>query len=312
MRIVGIDENGLGPQLGPLVTTAVSLELDHPYDASALSALGASVGIEDSKASSAFGHMARAEGIALALVERLCGHAPAHADALLDALTLDGQKAMRAPCPKRSAAQCWGEPVALPAFGGDLEHGRRAVARLAEAGVRPVRVRSAPICVRVFNRLVGELASKLAVDLHLFERLMLDARAASPTDIEVICGMVGGIRRYRDRFTLLRSPAGFGAQAVAVAEETRGYSSYEVEGLGRVVFEVDSDAHHLPVAAASMVGKYLRELSMERQNRFYRRHAPDLPAASGYHDPKTRAFVEASRPLRQRLAISEGCFIRQR
>jgi ribonuclease HII len=74
-----------------------------------------------------------------------------------------------------------------------------------------------------------------------------------------------------------------------------------------VRFEVDADGLHTPVAVASMVGKYVRELAMERQNRFYAKHDAALPSPSGYHDPGHGAFrggeraAEAAPPHRRRL-----------
>jgi hypothetical protein len=250
--------------------------------------------------------MAQAESVALALAERLFGSAPADADALLAAVALDGLDTLRKPCPKRSAAQCWEEPLALPVFGGDLDVGRRALAHLEDAGVTIRRARSALACVRVYNRLLRRHGSKLEVDLALFERLLLDAREALGQEATCICGMVGGIRRYGPRFSAFRR------RVEATLEEARHRAAYRIAGVGEVAFEVDSDAKHLPVGLASMLGKYLRELAMERQNRFYRRRQPDLPAASGYHDPVTRRFVDESGRLRRRLRISEGCFLRAR
>jgi ribonuclease HII len=116
--------------------------------------------------------------------------------------------------------------------------------------------------------------------------------------------MVGGIRRYPPRFALLD------AARTTTIEEDRTRAAYYVEDLGDVTFEVDADASSLPVALASMVGKYVRELAMARQNAFYRGHDPELPEVSGYHDAVTGRFVEASRLLRTRLAIVDDCFER--
>ena len=94
-------------------------------------------------------------------------------------------------------------------------------------------------------------------------------------------------------------------------EEVKGKSRYAVEGFGTIAFEVKSDANHLPVAFASMVGKYVREVAMERLNRFYRGHDEALPRVSGYYDPVTARMIEASEPLRKRLAIAPDCFERR-
>ena len=63
---------------------------------------------------------------------------------------------------------------------------------------------------------------------------------------------------------------------------------------------------------ASMVGKWLREALMARIVRFYRGHVPDLPDASGYHDPVTKGFVHATRLVRRREKVPNDCFERRR
>ncbi len=302
MWIVGVDENGLGPRLGPLVATALTVEVDR-YDASALDAAGAALKLGDSKRTSGFGRMARAEALTLALAEATGAKVPGDADALFEIVGLDRVETLRARCPDdRTAQQCW-TPLALPAFGGELAHGRALLSALREEGVHVRRVRSALACAGSLNAALAAGSSKLRVDLALFERLILDAREASPEDVTALCGMVGGIRRYGDYFTRLPS--------AEVLAEVKGASRYRVPGIGHVSFEVKADDRHLPVGLASMVGKYIRELSMARLVAFYRAQAPELPRASGYHDKVTGRFVEGSRALRRRLAIAPACFERR-
>lgn len=302
--VVGIDENGLGPRLGPLVATAVAIEVE-TYASRALARRGARAGIGDSKATAGFGKMALAESVSLALAEKELGRVPTTVDELLDAVAVDGSLALQARCPTGTAPQCWSEAIALPVFAGDVAVGRVALGKLERAGVQVRRARSAIACASAFNEGVDRWGSKLRVDLALFEHLMADARRALATDVEVICGMVGGVRRYAEHFTSIAP------ERLAMLEETRTLCRYQVADVGHVRFEVDSDASHLPVALASMLGKYVRELGMRRQNAFYQRHAPELPDVSGYHDPVTGGFVDATRLLRRRLGIEARCFERE-
>lgn len=296
---LGVDENGLGPQLGPLVATACAIEVPSGADAAKLAAIGRQHGIEDSKASSAFGKMAWAESLSLALVERVLDISCEIADAFLKAVALGGLTPLKKRCPEgKGAAHCW-QPLALPAFNGAAERGHRALSALREEGIEVRSIRSEIACVRRYN---GELAarrSKLRVDLHLFENLIADAHAnLGPAD--AMCGMVGGIRKYQNYLET----------SVDLIEEVKGRSSYRMDNGSELTFEVDSDANHLPVALASMVGKYLRELAMHRQNAYLRQHRPSLPMASGYYDPTTRRAVAESQDLRRRLEISDDCFFR--
>jgi hypothetical protein len=62
---------------------------------------------------------------------------------------------------------------------------------------------------------------------------------------------------------------------------------------------------------ASLIGKYVRELLMARIVRFYPAGEDDR-AASGYHDPLTRAFVERTALLRRQRKVPLHCFERAR
>jgi ribonuclease HII len=117
--------------------------------------------------------------------------------------------------------------------------------------------------------------------------------------------MIGGIRDYATRFSR------FDPNRVETLAHRRGQRRYAVDGLGELRFEVDADAQHLPVALASIVGKYVREVCMRRIGEFYRQDLPELKLASGYHDPVTTRFIEATERSRRRLGIAPDCFRRQ-
>lgn len=304
MIVVGVDENGLGPLLGPLVTTAVSFALAR-YSPDRHAALGRELGIDDSKATAGFGQMALAEGLALALAERLSGRRIEDVDALFECLLLDAPASLRRPCPEASRPQCWSSPLALPCFGGSRDQGREALAGLARGGLEAVHARSALACTGTLNARLRAGQSRVEVDLELMERLVLDARARAGAEVRAICGMVGGIRNYTAK--LRHFPVG----GVSRVRAQKGTLAYEVAGVGHVRFEIDADARHLPVALASMIGKYVRELWMARQNRFYRERDETLREVSGYHDPVTQHFVLATAPLRSSLGIHDDCFVRR-
>lgn len=303
MLLVGVDENGLGPRLGPLIATSVCLEVAN-YDRARLQRVAQRVGIGDSKQTSAFGQMRVAEGLALATLEALHGRAPSDVDELLHQLELDGPDALRSVCPKRTAPQCWSARVELPAFEGDVAEGRAQLARLRKHGVEIRAARSVVTCAGRMNEQLRRLGSRTSVDLAMFERLVVAEARAAAAELSVVLGMVGGIRDYERYFSLLPS------ESISETVRKKQSVSYRVAGVGSLSFEIDADARHLPVALASMVGKYVRELSMERQNRFYAQQQAGLPRPSGYHDPVTRRFVEQSHALRQRLGIVDDCFER--
>ncbi len=303
MFVTGVDENGLGPLLGPLVVTAVTLEVTRYRPARWLD-VGRDLGIDDSKSTAGFGKMAVAEGLALAVCERLFGRIPSHVDELFELFALRGPEALRRRCPRDSEAQCWSSALALPCFDGDVNRGRDVLNRMQSRGAELKHARTVLACTGELNAQLEQGISRVELDLSLMEELVLDARARCTDDLMAVCGMVGGIRSYFERFRH------FPLEGLSPVAATRGTLAFDVVAVGQVRFEIDADARHLPVAFASMLGKYVRELWMERQNRFYRGHDPELDAVSGYHDPTTQRFVTSSLALRDRLGIDLACFER--
>lgn len=305
MLVTGVDENGLGPRLGPLVATALTLRVGR-YRRAALAARGLRLGLTDSKDTGGFGRMAFTESVALALLAGPTGP-PRTADRLLERVFPEVVPTLRGCCPDRTTAeQCWGVNLELPAFGGEVTLGRaRLEALVGRSDLRVVEVQSRVACAGVLNRESAAGHNKLHVDLALFEDLVAGAAARHGSPVLAICGMVGGIRDYASRFTR------FSTERVHALPSRRGQKRYAVDGLGEVRFEVDADARHLPVALASIVGKYVREVCMRRIGEFYRRSEPALELASGYHDPVTTRFIEATAPHRRRLQVATDCFRRR-
>jgi len=303
---MGVDENGLGPALGPLVATSVGLEMPR-YVRGALCERGLRLGLTDSKATGGFGRMGFIESVALALLKKGGRGLPASADELLDTVWPDSRPRLRTCCPDDGTAQqCWAVDLPLPALGGDRSFGDALLDRLmGRSSLRIVDVQSRIACAGVLNAKLAAGRNKLMVDLELFEDLIESARSHHGSPILVICGMIGGLRDYASRLSRFES-----ARVESLAGR-RGELRYMIEGVGEVRFEVSADARHLPVALASIVGKYVREIGMRRIGEFYRRGDPDLNLVSGYHDSVTKRFIEASAPARRRLGIAPDCFRRQ-
>lgn len=306
MLVVGVDENGLGPRLGPLVATALTLETSR-YSRSSLQRRGLQLGLTDSKDVGGFGQMAFTESVALALLGLPDGSVPGSADALLDRVFPTLRHELRAGCPNDStAAQCWGVDLRLPAFGGDVQSGEELLVSLTgRSRLRILDVQSRVACAGVLNTRADQGNNKLHVDLAFFEDLIDSVRAAHGAPLLVVCGMVGGIRDYASRFRR------FDSKRVRSLTSRRGQRRYGIDGVGEVRFEIDADARHLPVALASIVGKYVREVCMRRIGEFYRQRDPELRLASGYHDPVTTRFIRATEPSRRRLGIVSDCFQRR-
>jgi ribonuclease HII len=305
---IGADENGLGPRLGPLVVTAVLARVtDAGHKLAGRKARGALAGrLGDSKGLVAHGDVALGEAWARAIATRAASRASTP-DELLHAIAADDRAALRAPCPSHVEAQCWSPDG--EAFGADDELVATVGAdldRLAKRGVDVVAVRSVIACSRRLNEGFVAGKNRFHLDLFAMERLVLDLRAAAGADVTAVCGMVGGFRRYSGAFGPL------GGRLHSIVEESRRRAAYHFPGLGEIAFVQDADASDLLVGLASMVGKYVRELLMARIVRHYRGALPDLPDASGYHDPVTARFVEATALVRTERRVDPDCFERRR
>jgi ribonuclease HII len=305
---IGIDENGLGPRLGPLVVTAVVAVTSGEGNARAESRPRGALRkrLDDSKKLVAYGDTALGEAWARAIVRRMGQGDVASPEAVVRALSLDAGDVLRAPCPTAHEAQCWN--ASGEAFGCDaklLALVERDLVRLEAAGVSVTRAACVVTCARRLNEAVERGLSRFDVDLHTMERLVLDARERAGRDVVATCGKVGGFDRYSSAFGPLAG------RLHAVAEEGRARSEYVMPGLGSIAFVRDADAKHLLVCMASLVGKWVRDVLMGRIVRYHRGENPELPDASGYHDPVTTQFIEATRLSRRRRALPDDCFERR-
>jgi hypothetical protein len=298
--LVGIDENGLGPRLGPLLVTGV-LARATPEGARWLrgEGAGAMMRLDDSKKLASFHRPEVAEAWARALLP-----GARDADALIEGLSLMDRAELRALCPGPVEAQCWGPSpsfLASPRIEADV------AADLAELGRRGVQIlgaKSVILCAERLHRERDAGRSLLVADLHAMERLLLAFRDGVGEEIDAVCGKVGALDRYLPRLGPL---AGVPA---AIEVEGKAASRYRFAGLGTVAFVRDADGSDLLVALASLLGKYLREALMGKIAAHYLRDDPSLPRPSGYRDPVTGRFVDGTEPRRRLDLVPDRCFLR--
>jgi ribonuclease HII len=299
---IGADENGLGARLGPLVVTAVLAGVDPDGERALRRPLPRSIraDLDDSKKLISHDDFALGEAWARVLV----GPDATNPDALLDRLCLESAADRRAPCPSAEVSrQCWSaEGEAFSAPSETLARLHKHVAALAKRGIHLSAVRCLVICTSRLNDAKRKGHNRFVVDLHAMERLVLDLRARAGADVVATCGKVGGIGEYSRFFGPL---AGW---LHAVMEERRAHSAYRFPGLGELHFVMDADASDPLVSLASLVGKYVRELTMARVTRYY----GVTEGPSGYHDPVTAQFVDASALLRKKRRVPSDCFERLR
>ncbi|MBC8202050.1 MAG: hypothetical protein H8E86_08385 [Planctomycetes bacterium] len=81
------------------------------------------------------------------------------------------------------------------------------------------------------------------------------------------------------------------------------------DSFATITFESKSDEKHLPVALASMLAKYTRELKMIRLNRFFQNEIPQLEPTAGYVKDGRR-FLKEIEPLLEEKGINRELLVR--
>lgn len=301
---VGVDENGLGARLGPLVVTAVSAEVD-PSGHAVLSRAPRgklSEDLADSKRLVSHADVTLGEAWARVLTHDRCPTPRA----LFEQVSLEEPESLQKDCPSHITQQCWGFDGEV--FESTTELRARLGSHLEKLRQRGVWVRDvlvATTCTQRLNRARQNGHNRFVSDLHAMERLLLALRQRSGRDIFAVCGKVGGMTDY-DRF--FGPLSGHLRTALVVSRKKSGYY---FPGVGEINFVQDADARDPLVMLASLVGKYVRELLMARISRFHA-SSPEEQKVSGYHDPRTDAWVKTTLTRRRSLRIVDDCFERAR
>jgi hypothetical protein len=159
---------------------------------------------------------------------------------------------------------------------------------MARAGVRLLDVRCLAVGESAFNRIVRLRGSKGECTADAIGRHWRDAVtrwSGGGRTLRIVCDRLGGRTRYGDLIAreLAELETGFTVRAV---EETAERSRYEVDFGGRPVeleFMPEAESAHMPVALASIAAKFVRELAMMRFNRYWCSRVPELRPTAGYY-----------------------------
>jgi hypothetical protein len=285
---VGIDEAGYGPNLGPLVMTAVVAESadDRPPDLwTDLSATVARAGgggdllwVDDSKAVYHPGRgRERLDATSLALIAAVDGEAPATLGGLLAAVgagTLDDAELTP-----------WlidGDPVVPPEPSRGLVE--RSLARRPFAGApwRLVAVRTVVVGPARFNRGIGAHGSKARVHFEAFAELLRSAWEGAPDGFVT---RARGDKHGGRHFYYEPLIDAFPDTWIDRGEEGPDLSRYTVRRGGRrleLSLQPRADASDGLVALASVVSKTLREHWMDSFNAHWAARVPGLKPTAGY------------------------------
>ncbi|MFC1676594.1 hypothetical protein ACFL3G_05980 [Planctomycetota bacterium] len=293
--LVGIDEAGYGPLLGPLVVSASGFAVpDELLKADLWKVLSKSVA---NKRGRLLGRLlicdskkAHSKSIGIKHLQRttlacmkLTGKSPANIVELLESLAPD--------CLERLVEYPWHEnidqrkieveekdiAVAAAAFGNNL----------ADNNIELLYLASNCLDVGHYNKLIDAVKNKATV---LFTATCQHIKHAwdncKQCQLQIIVDRQGGRVRYQR--TLSRM---FPELEMTILKETPSISSYqlnETRDTGhkrrsmRIHFVIKADSKYLPVSLASMVSKFVRELLVANINHYFCGHFPQLKPTAGY------------------------------
>ncbi len=181
---------------------------------------------------------------------------------------------------------------------------------MAEQGVSYI----GPICeiltARAFNRLVTNTRNKAVVSLGLVLRLV--DRVAGDAGKEPVVALIdrqGGRTHYDGA---LRTA--FTGSTLSIIREDEEGSAYELHDLVtpmRFEFTVSGEEAHLPIALASVTAKYVRELLMSTFNAYWCARVPGLKPTAGYYTDAMR-FLADLKPIIESEPDLRNMLVRQR
>lgn len=281
MIILGTDEAGYGPNLGPLVVSLTAWRASSEDLSSLFEPLkNAGIVIGDSKKIYHGGSLAGLEvGVAVPLRSLQQKIIPtANSEEQLEKLQRQFERVLH----QHQIQLC------------DMQY----------RSVEPVE----------FNRLLDQLGSKGTLLSHVtlqliaehMETLTQNVNDFSP--ILVLCDKHGGRNRYLDILTRF-----FSGTFIQPIDESRERSLYRLTWKNRPLefrFLAKGESH-LPIALASMLSKFHRELAMIRFNDFWRSHIPDIKPTAGYPEDAQR-FKQDISAAQKRLGISDETLWRKR
>ncbi len=313
--LLGTDEAGYGPNLGPLLIGATLWQVpDDQLNVDLYDTLSAAVTstprdrkrlcIADSKRIyKPKGTLSRLEQGVLAGLSSL-GKQPRTWPSLWDAL--DQQAAVeQQELPWYQTHKC---EIPRAADLADIsKHAERLVALQSKAKLVDMRARA--VFPPLFNDLVERYDSKgAALSLTTLRLIRSQLETLEPAPVRMMCDKHGGRNRY---LALLQDI--FPDQQIRIVEESRQISTYRWGSAetGVVISFQAKGEGFLPAALASMICKYLREISMEAFNQFWCSRVDDLHPTAGYPvDAKRyRQEIDAER---QRLGIDNRLLWRSR
>ena len=180
--------------------------------------------------------------------------------------------------------------------------------RCCDHGIRLRCVRADVVLTRRFNEHTRANDSKgralSEISMRLLRHVCRECAADEHDSVLILADKHGGRNRYHEFL-----PEVFGDSFIRCLLESMEKSRYRVAN-AEVRFETKSE-RHLPVALASMVCKYLRELAMKLFNQYWLERQPGLKPTAGYPLDASR-FRNDIAVLQKQLGIEDEMLWRER
>ncbi len=316
--LIGIDEAGYGPLLGPLTVTCTAFMLpDELLRADMWELLASSVSkqkknlrgrmlITDSKkAFDRKGGLGHLERTSLAAMHSI-GIKPESLLELLSAVSPD--------VISRLGRYPWYgtlDKVRIAPPNSDYSIAAGAFKKNAgEKGISLIGVHSQVFDVGHYNEMVEKVQNKASVLFTgVCRHIEWAFRHFGEQNLQIVVDRQGGRSRYLSVLSRM-----FPGTEGRILKETETDCSYELtEGSRkmRIHFVVKADDKFLPVSLASIISKYIRELMMERINNYFMNLNSGICCTAGYWTDGTR-FLQDIEKLLPELNINRNLLVRTR
>ncbi|MFH0924570.1 MAG: hypothetical protein V1872_02900 [bacterium] len=323
MFIVGIDENGFGPKLGPLIVTGSIFEFcDNSLltiwdkknkEQTSFSSIfqkkdhntTLSSKVKDSKVifKNDLKSKAKGEDIALSYYYLLFQSYPNDVDDFINSISLPPLFSNISSCENKYHKICWTPKLTIPVWGNSLP----TISSTLKTNL--LEVKSVVCCPGEFNMRLKRKPNKILLNLSYFERLINYFSHTYGSNILYLCGKVGGIKDYLKYSSFLSKD--HQCQSLAIHED---FSTYYSSSLGIISFIKNGDQGEFPIALASIFGKYIREIFMERLNNNFSPEIRNNRFISGYYNSITDQFIKNVFDNQTTLDIPDyylqNCFLR--